>query len=167
MVGISAAGAAAYAAWLARTGRVPGARLCSEVEWERAARGPDGRTTPDRSGCSKAMMRISTRRTNAIRWGLIRWALTPPRTAPMACPIWPGNAFEWTRGEAARLRMVVRGGSYHHDRKTAALSNRNESTGRAPRSHIRYAGLRDAPGDRYPTATWTLCGAAECRRRRS
>ena len=36
--------AEAYAAWLA--GRVPGARLCSEREWERAARGADGRVYP-------------------------------------------------------------------------------------------------------------------------
>jgi formylglycine-generating enzyme required for sulfatase activity len=34
--------AQAYVAWLA-SGRVPGARLCSEPEWERAARGADGR----------------------------------------------------------------------------------------------------------------------------
>ena len=33
--------AATYAAWLDATGRVPGARLCTEYEWERAARGAD------------------------------------------------------------------------------------------------------------------------------
>src|SRR5439155_1587455 len=44
--------ALAYAAWLDRTGRVPGARLCDEREWERAARGADGRRYPmgDRLG---------------------------------------------------------------------------------------------------------------------
>jgi formylglycine-generating enzyme required for sulfatase activity len=35
-----------YARWLDRTGRVPGARLCRAVEWERAARGADGRRYP-------------------------------------------------------------------------------------------------------------------------
>ena len=44
--GISADDAVAYAAWLATTGRVRGARLCSEVEWERAARGADDRLYP-------------------------------------------------------------------------------------------------------------------------
>src|SRR5206468_9231903 len=44
--GISWDDAQAFAAWLKRTGRVPGARLCDETEWERAARGADGREYP-------------------------------------------------------------------------------------------------------------------------
>lgn len=44
--GISADDARAFAAWLAATKRVPGARLCNEIEWERAARGADGRIFP-------------------------------------------------------------------------------------------------------------------------
>ena len=46
MAGITIADARAYAAWLDATGRVPGARLCSDAEWERAARGADDRTYP-------------------------------------------------------------------------------------------------------------------------
>ena len=38
--------AVAFARWLDRTHRVPGARLCDEYEWERAARGADGRPLP-------------------------------------------------------------------------------------------------------------------------
>jgi hypothetical protein len=38
--------AIAYAAWLDRTRRVVGARLCDDHEWERAARGGDGRVFP-------------------------------------------------------------------------------------------------------------------------
>ncbi|HUS27953.1 MAG TPA: protein kinase [Kofleriaceae bacterium] len=41
--GISQQDAIEYAAWLDRSGYVPGARLCSEDEWEAAARGADGR----------------------------------------------------------------------------------------------------------------------------
>ena len=44
--GISAKDASAYLAWLDRSGRRPGARLCREDEWERAARGADGRLFP-------------------------------------------------------------------------------------------------------------------------
>jgi formylglycine-generating enzyme required for sulfatase activity len=35
-----------YASWLAKTGRVPGARICTDSEWERAARGADEREFP-------------------------------------------------------------------------------------------------------------------------
>jgi eukaryotic-like serine/threonine-protein kinase len=38
--------AQAYTQWLDRAGRVPGARLCTEREWERAARGADHRAFP-------------------------------------------------------------------------------------------------------------------------
>ena len=46
MGGVSGQQAADYAAWLDRTGRVPGARLCTEREWVRAARGADARVYP-------------------------------------------------------------------------------------------------------------------------
>jgi serine/threonine protein kinase/formylglycine-generating enzyme required for sulfatase activity len=35
-----------YTAWLSESGRVPGARLCTPFEWERAARGADDRAFP-------------------------------------------------------------------------------------------------------------------------
>ncbi|MFH0900039.1 MAG: SUMF1/EgtB/PvdO family nonheme iron enzyme [Pseudomonadota bacterium] len=43
VTGVSWEDAAAYVKWLSATGRVLGARLCTEREWERAARGADGR----------------------------------------------------------------------------------------------------------------------------
>ncbi|HEU4537361.1 MAG TPA: SUMF1/EgtB/PvdO family nonheme iron enzyme, partial [Polyangiaceae bacterium] len=46
VLGITGEDAMAYAAWLDRTGRLPGARLCTDYEWERAARGADGREFP-------------------------------------------------------------------------------------------------------------------------
>jgi formylglycine-generating enzyme required for sulfatase activity len=39
-----------YAEWLASSGRVPGARLCTDREWERAARGADDRLYPSSNG---------------------------------------------------------------------------------------------------------------------
>ena len=40
--GISRQDAEDYASWMDKTGRLPGAHLCTELEWERAARGAAG-----------------------------------------------------------------------------------------------------------------------------
>ncbi len=44
--GITQDDADAYIAWLANTGRLQGAHICSEEEWERAAKGADAREFP-------------------------------------------------------------------------------------------------------------------------
>ena len=52
VAGIAWEDAQAYVAWLA-SGRVPGARLCAEREWERAARGADGRLYAHGDACTR------------------------------------------------------------------------------------------------------------------
>jgi formylglycine-generating enzyme required for sulfatase activity len=137
VVGISAADAAAYAAWLDRTGKLPGARLCSEVEWERAARGADGRTTPTGRvlDADDADIDVTYDRD---RMGPDEVGTHPVSASPYGLFDTAGNAFEWTRGERPGT-YVDRGGSFFHDRKTADLSNRNESSGllRDPTSGMR------------------------------
>ncbi|WP_437926524.1 protein kinase [Sorangium sp. So ce291] len=59
VVAISQGDAMAYAAWLDATGRVPGARLCREDEWERAGRGADGRRYPTGDRLDYHMANIS------------------------------------------------------------------------------------------------------------
>ncbi len=44
--GVSPDDVTRYLTWLRESGRLPGARLCSELEWERAARGADDRLFP-------------------------------------------------------------------------------------------------------------------------
>src|SRR5207248_338403 len=44
--GISMEDAIAYTQWLDHSGQLSGARLCSDEEWEAAARGADGRMYP-------------------------------------------------------------------------------------------------------------------------
>jgi formylglycine-generating enzyme required for sulfatase activity len=128
VLGISAIDAIAYAAWLARTGRLPGARLCSEVEWERAARGADGRTTPTGHVLDHDDANLDATY-GRDQMGPDEVDLHPASVSPYGLFNTAGNAFEWTLGERADS-FVVRGGSYLHDRKTADLSNRNESSSR-------------------------------------
>ena len=122
VVGVSAEDAAAYAAWLDRTGRVRGARLCTEVEWERAARGVDGRAYP--GGRPPAADDANIDVTYGLGlMGLDEVGSHPGSRSPFGLDDMVGNAFEWTVSEQAGF--VLRGGSFWHDRKTAHLTNRS------------------------------------------
>jgi len=124
VLGISARDAEAYAAWLDRTGRLPGARLCSEMEWERAARGPDGRSTPHGRVLDGDDANIDQTYDRELM-GPDEVGSHPASISPYGLYDTAGNAFEWVRGERPGT-FVVRGGSFYHDRKTADLANRNE-----------------------------------------
>ncbi|MCU0685761.1 MAG: SUMF1/EgtB/PvdO family nonheme iron enzyme [Polyangiaceae bacterium] len=133
VTGVAAEDALAYAAWLDATGRLPGARLCTEYEWERAARGADGREYPHGDELAPADANYDE------TYG--REAMGPdgvgrhPRSrSPFGVDDMLGNAFEWTRSSLEEGQFVVRGGSYFHDQKTCQSVNRN----------VAPASLRDA-----------------------
>ena len=125
-LGITADEAESYTAWLDRTGTVPHARLCSELEWNRAARGADGRDTPSGNALAPddANVDITYGRDHM---GPDEVGSHPTSDSPYGAADMAGNAFEWTRGERANTYVIL-GGSYYHDRKTAGLANRNEAS---------------------------------------
>lgn len=127
VLGISALDAEAYTTWLDRTGKLPGARLCTELEWEHAARGVDGRDSP--TGRTLAPDDANLDDTYGARelMGPDAVGSHPGSVSPFGLFDTAGNAFEWTTGERPGT-YVARGGSFWHDRKTANLANRNEST---------------------------------------
>ncbi|HEY6033159.1 MAG TPA: SUMF1/EgtB/PvdO family nonheme iron enzyme, partial [Kofleriaceae bacterium] len=126
ILGITGDQAEAYTAWLDHTGAVPHARLCSELEWNRAARGADGRDTPSGSPLQPedANVDITYGRDHM---GPDEVGSHPATNSPYGVADMAGNAFEWTRGEHADTYVIL-GGSYWHDRKTAGLANRNEAS---------------------------------------
>ena len=128
VTGISADDAVAYTRWLATTNRIPHARLCTEHEWERAARGADGREYPH--GRSLPALHANFDETYAKgpkAMGPDEVGSHPASQSPYGLFDASGNAFEWTTGTLGDGDFVVRGGSYYHDRKTARLSNRSVS----------------------------------------
>lgn len=129
VTGVSAKEAEAYAAWLDRTRRVPGARLCSELEWVRAARGADGRGYPTGERIDHGQANFDTTYTRDLM-GPDEVGTHPASQSPFGVDDLVGNAFEWTTGERPG-EYVGRGGSYYHDRKTANLANRYVLTGDA------------------------------------
>ncbi|MEO8698585.1 MAG: protein kinase [Kofleriaceae bacterium] len=122
MGGITAKQALAYALWLDRTKRVPGARLCTEVEWERAARGVDTRSYPHGERPALADLNIDVTYTKPLM-GPDEVGSHPASNSPYGLADMSGNVFEWTIGEFTDP-FVLRGGSFYHDRKTANVTNR-------------------------------------------
>jgi serine/threonine protein kinase/formylglycine-generating enzyme required for sulfatase activity len=118
--------ALAYVAWLDRTGRVPGARICTEREWERAARGADGRRYP--SGEWLAPDDAN----HDVTYGRESWGFGPdevgshPRSrSPFGVDDLAGNVWEWTRSDVDPDQPAAQGGSWYQSDLTAHSANRD------------------------------------------
>ncbi|ABF92323.1 putative serine/threonine protein kinase [Myxococcus xanthus DK 1622] len=123
--GITFADADAYAAWLSESGRVPGARLCSELEWERAARGVDGREYPhgDTLGPDDANI-DTTYGKQPGGFGPDEVGSHPASRSPFGVDDMSGNVWEWTRSWLEPGKAVARGGSFAFAATSARASNR-------------------------------------------
>ncbi len=126
VAGVSAVDAMAYAAWLDATKRVPGARLCTELEWEKAARGADGRNFPhgDHLDLDDASFDSTYGREGM---GPDEVGSHPASRSPFGLDDMAGNMFEWTTSSLTSGEAVARGGSYLYDAKSLRILNRNAS----------------------------------------
>ncbi|MEZ4452691.1 MAG: bifunctional serine/threonine-protein kinase/formylglycine-generating enzyme family protein [Nannocystaceae bacterium] len=154
VTGITWADAAAYLDWLSRTGRVPGARFCTELEWERAARGADGRAFPTGALLRPDMANIDAtygRDPDAI--GPDEVGSYPRSESPYGLQDAAGNVWEWTapldRGEGP----MARGGSFFHGEIAARVVNRSRLD---PGFHDGTLGLRVCATPRFALAQATL-----------
>jgi formylglycine-generating enzyme required for sulfatase activity len=123
--GISYREAEAYTAWLARSGRVPGARLCTEMEWERAARGADDREYPhgDRLDPDDANFDI-TYGQKLDSFGPDEVGAHPASRSPFGVDDLAGNIYELTQSSMVPGEAVVRGACYYYNREMVRLYNR-------------------------------------------
>jgi formylglycine-generating enzyme required for sulfatase activity len=125
VTGVSFEDTEAYLAWLDRTGRVPGARLCSELEWERATRGEDGREFPHGNVLAPDDANFDlTYGKEPGGFGPDEVGSHPASRSPFGVDDLAGNAFEWTRSSVEPDRPVARGGSYYFAAATARSANR-------------------------------------------
>jgi serine/threonine protein kinase/formylglycine-generating enzyme required for sulfatase activity len=138
--GISLEDAEDYASWLDATGRVPGARLCDEHEWERAARGADGREFPHGDRLEPDDANIdATYGKQPLAFGPDEVGSHPASRSPFGLDDACGNVFEWTTSRLAARENVLRGGAYYYDVTVVRSSNRqvSEPTARDPNIGIR------------------------------
>jgi len=107
VVFVSCFDARAFAEWI-------GGRLLTEEEWERAARGVDGRRYP--------WGEWAKGRCNSVEAGI--WGttpvgrLSPSGDSPCGCADIAGNVQEWTSSHSGKYK-VIRGGTFNHNRTLA------------------------------------------------
>jgi serine/threonine protein kinase/formylglycine-generating enzyme required for sulfatase activity len=126
--GITPEDAIAYASWLDRTGRVPHARLCDELEWERAARGVDGRSTPSGRPLAPTDANIDTtygRKDGGFGPDVV--SSHPASTSPFGLADTAGNVWEITRATMG-ADFVMKGGAFYVGTRSAHLANRQMIT---------------------------------------
>ncbi|KAB2889832.1 MAG: formylglycine-generating enzyme family protein, partial [Kofleriaceae bacterium] len=143
--GISAEDALAYTAWLDRTGRLPRARLCTEREWERAARGVDGRTYPhgEQLAPDDANVDITYGKRDG-GFGPDEVGAHPASTSMHGLADTAGNLWELTR-PASGDAYPIRGGCYYLHASDAHLANRQEVPSSFRHLHIGFRVCADVP----------------------
>src|SRR5262249_5580963 len=125
VAGVAPADVERYLRWLRDSGRVPRARLCSELEWERAARGADDRAHPHGDDLAPAGENIDA------TYGRIDAAVgpdavgSPPASrSPFGVDDMAGNVLELVQASLSPQGFVIRGGAYFFNSATCRLTNR-------------------------------------------
>ncbi len=124
VVAISPVDVEAYAGWLHQTGKVPGARMCTEYEWERAARGADGRTLPhgEVSAPDDANIDETYGRLDAA-YGPDEVGQHVKSRSPFGIDDLFGNVWEIVRPTSKAKAWANKGGSWYVNRLSGRIPN--------------------------------------------
>jgi len=143
-----------YAAWLDRTKRLPGAHPCNEYEWERAARGADGRTFPNGEELlpDDANIDVTYNRV-PVAYGPDEVGSHPRSRSPVGADDMAGNVWEWTSSVEQSGAPIARGGGWYNEALSARATNREP--GEPTQRHV-WIGIRmcgNPPLTDHPAAT--------------
>jgi formylglycine-generating enzyme required for sulfatase activity len=117
--------AEAYANWLNKTGRLKGARLCSDHEWERAARGADNRDFPSGNQLNGEEANIDeSYAKDPSLVGPDEVGTHPNSVSPFGVHDMAGNAWEWVTSSIDPNESVNRSGGFFHAAFAAQIVNR-------------------------------------------
>ncbi len=125
VTGISPVAAERYVAWLAATGRIPGAHLCDEWEWERLARGADARAYPHGDQLVAADANYGEDGSDYATYGPDQTGAHPASRSVFGADDMAGNVWEFARSRFRDTPYVVRGGGYPHDEQAASSTMRD------------------------------------------
>jgi serine/threonine protein kinase/formylglycine-generating enzyme required for sulfatase activity len=126
LAGVSADDLQGYLGWLDHSGRLPGARLCNELEWIRAARGADGRRYPhgDRLENSDANIDL-TYGTQLDARAPDEVGTHPTSASPFGLQDIAGNALELVTPTTLDLGdIVIKGGGWYYGTVGPLIANR-------------------------------------------
>ncbi|MCG8419199.1 MAG: SUMF1/EgtB/PvdO family nonheme iron enzyme [Proteobacteria bacterium] len=153
--GVSGKQVELYLAWLRQTRGVRGAELCTEEQWERAARGADARMFPHGNALSANEANYDKTYGRVPRaFGPDQVGSHPHSASPFGIYDMVGNIGEMTRPiatspggvvaavsdpDASQKRLVVRGGSFFHPAIDGRVYNSWSIT---PDQSLPYVGFR-------------------------